>query len=189
MQSVNIHLVSDFTCDTLLNISGIIATQFPNVKINRFFWPFVRYIDQVDEIFESLDKNPGLILFSILQDDIEEKIEDFVSRRSDCKIIPVVDFIISETSSFVGQEVKKITRRSNNSYEYIKRMEAMNFTINHDDGRMAEDCSSADIILIGVSRTSKSPTSIYLSNRGYKVANIPFVSANLMPKALRNLEI
>ncbi len=182
---VNIHLISDFTCDTLLNISGIISSQFPNVKINRIFWPFVRYEDQVADIIKSLKEKPGIILFSILEDAIEDEISEAVKDMPACKIIPVIDYAISEVASFLREKPNKIKRKSNFNDEYIRKIEAIRYTINHDDGRMSQEYGDADIILIGVSRTSKSPTSIYLANRGYKVANIPFVSEELMPEELK----
>lgn len=181
---VNIHLISDFTCDTLLNISGIIASQFPSKKINKISWPFIRYEDQVIDIIKSLKEKPGIILFSILEDVIEDKIEEAVREIDGCKIIPVIDYTVSEVASFLKEKPNKIKRKSNFNDEYIRKMEAIRYTINHDDGRMSNEYGDADMILIGVSRTSKSPTSIYLANRGYKVANIPFVSEDVMPLEL-----
>ncbi|QED23272.1 pyruvate, phosphate dikinase/phosphoenolpyruvate synthase regulator [Candidatus Deianiraea vastatrix] len=184
MKEVNIHLISDFTCDMLMNISSVLGSQFPNVKINRFFHQFIRSIDQADDIILSLKANPGIILFSVLSDEIEEVISKASSEIQNCKIIPLMDYMLSEMSSHIGIKSEKISRSAAISQDYFARMNAMSFTINHDDGRLAEESDEADIVLIGVSRTSKSPTSIYLAHKGYKVANIPFVAENLMPKNL-----
>ncbi len=182
MQILNMHLVSDFTCDSLMSISGVIATQFSDIKINRYFWPFVRNIDQVDDIMNSVKNNPGIVLLSVLSVEIEDKIKADGKAMENVRVIPAMDYILAECASYLDLPIKHQTRRGLMVGEdYMARAEAMSYTINHDDGRMQDDLNGADIILIGLSRTSKSPTSIYLSHRGYKVANIPFISASLMP--------
>lgn len=186
MQILNIHLISDFTCDTLMNISAIISTQFPNVKVNRILWPFVRYTDQVPEIIASVEKNPGVILFSILENQIEDMISEAAGNIAGCKIIPVIDYAISEVAELLNTKPTKIRRKTGLTDDYIQKMDALRYTLNHDDGKMMGDFEDAQIIIIGVSRTSKTPTSIYLANRGLRVVNIPFVSEDLMPKELRS---
>lgn len=179
------HLISDFTCDTLMSISNVIGTQFSDIKINRYFWSFIRNVEQVDEIMTSVENNPGILLLSVLNLDVEDKIKELTGKMTNVKIIPAMDYIIAECAGYLNLPVTHHARRNlMSNADYMARVEAMSYTINHDDGRMQDELEEANIILIGVSRTSKSPTSIYLAHRGYKVANIPFVSENLMPDLL-----
>lgn len=189
MQELNLHLISDFTCEMLMSLSNVIGSQFEKTKINRFFWPLVRRIDQVPEIIESMRKYPGVALFSILDPEIEEMIKHHVDQIPQCGLISIMEEAITKCASLLNVPIPHLARRGFlATNDHLSRMEAVRYTINHDDGRITTDLHNADIILIGVSRTSKSPTSVALAHKGYKVANIPFISADLMPQELKNLD-
>ena len=181
-KSLNLHLISDLTCVLNSNIANVIQTQFPNLKINKFYWPFIRNIIQVNEIVESIKNHNGIALFSILDEKIEEKVIQEISKIPNCKTISIMNHILKECGQYLDLPTKHISRQIVEfDDKYKTKMEAIQYTIDHDDGKNLQTVPNADIIIFGVSRTSKTPTSIYLSYNGYKVANVPFVKENLMP--------
>lgn len=182
MQKTNIHLISDFTCETLMSISNVISTQFQNIRFNRMFWPFVRNINQIDGIIESLKQNNGIVLLSILDIEIEERIKEEVAKIENCTLILAMEYIIGKCANYLNLPTPHSSRKGIEVDDsYLEKIVAMRYTINHDDGKMLESLNEADIILIGPSRASKTPTSVYLSYRGYKVGNVPFIKEELMP--------
>lgn len=185
---INLHLISDSTGETLSSVSRAVLSQFEDVESIDFVWPLVRTKPQIAKIIESISKNPGIVLYTILQDDL---IDDLKKHCYTLKLpcIPVLSRIVTEFSNYLGKGVNNaIGRQHILDEQYFSRVEAINYTINHDDGQSSWDLQDADIIIIGVSRTSKSPTSVYLSCRGYKTANIPFVSIETMPTNLHELK-
>ena len=163
-------------------------SQFQEVESNDFIWPLVRTAAQIDKVKESISQNPGIVLYTILEDEL---IEDLKNHCYELGIpcIPVLSRIISEFSNYLNLDVShSIGRQHILDREYFSKVDAINYTINHDDGQSTWDLYEADIILIGVSRTSKSPTSVYLSCRGYKTANVPFVSIETMPDNICDLK-
>ena len=144
--------------------------------------------DYVKKNKESIKLNPGIVMYTILEDKL---IEDLRSYCNEMKIpcISVLSRIISEFSNYLGSNISNsIGRQHILDAEYFSKVEAINYTITHDDGQSHWDLYDADIVIIGVSRTSKSPTSVYLSFRGYKTANVPFVSMLTVPSSLYELK-
>jgi len=137
---------------------------------------------------ESISKAPGIVLYTILQDDMTETLKNHCyTLQIPC--IPVLSRIITEFSNYLGMNISQaIGRQHLLDEEYFSRVEAINYTLDHDDGQSTWDLYDADIVIIGVSRTSKSPTSVYLSCRGYKTANVPFVSIQTMPQTIYDLK-
>jgi regulator of PEP synthase PpsR (kinase-PPPase family) len=176
-KQVNVHLISDLTCETLINVNSVIMSQFPDVEVKRFVWPFVIYESQLDEIINSVNQNPGVIMVSIIKPEIDNIITSTFSHRKDITIIHPLAESIYNFSKFLGIDVKVKQRK----IEYYDKFIPINYTLEHDDGRLTEDVEEADIVIIGVSRSSKTPTSVYLSHLGYKVMNIPYVRKDLMP--------
>ena len=188
MKKINLHLVSDSTGETLSSVSRAVLSQFEDVDTNDFVWPLVRTKSQIEKVIESISKNPGIVLYTILEDGLVENLKNHCDKLQ-IPCIPVLSRIITEFSNYLNMPVNNaIGRQHLLDKEYFSRVEAINYTLNHDDGQSAWDLCDADIIIIGVSRTSKSPTSVYLSCRGYKTANIPFVSIETIPENIYDLK-
>lgn len=187
-KTINIHLISDSTGETLSSVARAVVSQFEGVESNDFIWPLVRTKPQLDRALAAIQENPGIILYTILHDDL---IEELKKKCFELKIpcIPVLSHIIAEFSGYLGMNISHTVGRQHLlDGEYFSRVEAISYTMTHDDGQSSWDLYDADIVVIGVSRTSKSPTSVYLSCRGYKTANIPFVSIETIPQTVYDLK-
>lgn len=185
---INLHLISDSTGETLTSVSRATLSQFENVESTDFIWPLVRTKQQLEKVLEAIEKSPGIVLYTILHDDL---IEILRKKCFELKIpcIPVLSHIIAEFSGYLQMGISNTVGRQHLlDNEYFSRVEAISYTMTHDDGQSFWDLYEADIVLIGVSRTSKSPTSVYLSCRGYKTANIPFVSIETIPQSVYDLK-
>lgn len=187
-KTINLHLISDSTGETLSSVSRAVLAQFEGVESNDFIWPLIRTASQIEKVKESITKNPGIVLYTILENDLIENLRNHCAELQ-VPCIPVLSRIISEFSNYLGLDISHtIGRQHLLDSDYFSRVEAINYTINHDDGQSTWDLYEADIVIIGVSRTSKSPTSVYLSCRGYKTANIPFVGLETIPKNIYDLK-
>jgi [pyruvate, water dikinase]-phosphate phosphotransferase / [pyruvate, water dikinase] kinase len=187
MTRLHVHLLSDSTGETLEMIAKAALAQFDDADIVRHFWPMVRSQAHLDRIMVDIASNPGLVLFTMVSHDIRKGLEDRC-RTLGLPAVPALDAVIDALSSALGQTAKgRPGRQHTLDSAYFARVDAIQFTIAHDDGIAWEDWEEADIVLAGVSRTSKTPTSIYLANRGYKVANIPVVVESPPPPALFGL--
>jgi hypothetical protein len=183
-KEINIHLVSDSTGETIENTVSATISQFPDVVRKEFFWPMTRTEDQIKDITENLKKNPGLVVFSIVDDNNRSLLENSCKELSIPFISPL-DSLLNTFKKLLALSETKITGVQHKLDEnYFKRVDAFEFAMQHDDGQRISSMSEADIILVGVSRTSKTPTSIYLANKGYKVANIPLVADTRLPEEL-----
>ncbi len=183
-KEINIHLVSDSTGETIENTVSATISQFPDVIRKEFFWPMTRTEKQIEDITDSLRKNPGLVVFSIVDDNNRTLLE---KNCEDLKIpyISPLDSLLNTFKKILALSETKITGVQHKLDEnYFKRVDAFEFAMQHDDGQRINTMSEADIILVGVSRTSKTPTSIYLANKGFKVANIPLVANTELPEEL-----
>lgn len=187
-KTINLHLVSDSTGETLSSVARAVLSQFEGVESNDLIWPLVRTKPQLDRVLESIAKHPGVVLYTILHDDlIEELRKECFKLQVPC--IPVLSHIIAEFSNYLNMNISHTVGRQHLlDGEYFSRVEAISYTLTHDDGQSSWDLYEADIVLVGVSRTSKSPTSVYLSCRGYKTANIPFVSLETIPNSIYELK-
>ena len=187
-KTINIHLVSDSTGETLSSVARAVLSQFEGVNSNDFIWPLIRTKLQLEKVIESIAENPGIIMYTIMQDDLMEELKkECFKLKIPC--IPVLSHIIAEFSNYLGMNISHtIGRQHLLDAEYFSRVEAISYTLNHDDGQSTWDLYDADIVIVGVSRTSKSPTSVYLSCRGYKTANIPFVSIETIPTTIYDLK-
>ncbi len=185
---INLHLISDSTGETLSSVSRAVLSQFENVESNDFYWPLIRNKFQLEKVMEAITKDPGIVLYTILQDDLTELLKNHCYELQ-IPCIPVLSRIITEFSNYLGMNMSHtIGRQHILDEEYFSRVEAISYTLNHDDGQSAWDLYDADIVIIGVSRTSKSPTSVYLSCRGYKTANVPFVTIDTIPDTVYDLK-
>ncbi len=187
MPRINLHLVSDSTGETLEMIAKASLAQFDDPDVARHFWPMVRSLQHLDRIVPDLAENPGLVLFTLVNPDTRARLEEHC-RHLGLPAVPVLDQVTTALEALLGQEAHgRPGRQHLMDDDYFKRVDAIQFTIAHDDGIAHEDWEQADILLAGVSRSSKTPTSIYLANRGYKVANIPLVVESPPPKSLFGL--
>ena len=187
MYRLHLHLVSDSTGETLEMIAKAALAQFEDAEVVRHFWPMVRSKQHLDRIVPDLADNPGLVLFTLVNAETRARLEEHC-RQIGLPAVPAIDSVTTALESQLGQEAHgKPGRQHLMDDAYFKRVEAIQFTIAHDDGIAWEDWEQADIVLAGVSRSSKTPTSIYLANRGYRVANIPIVVESPPPTALFGL--
>ena len=182
-----IYLISDSTGETLDRIFLALKAQFKNFSYETNHYSFTRTENQVLKILETLDDiDKAIILYTIVDNDLSK----FLNKEAKKKNIPcfgVLGDLIISFSKLLNQEASfKPSGQHALTDEYYKRIEAIQFTMNHDDGNLSDDLSKSDIILLGVSRTSKTPTSIYLANKGFKVSNIPLVNENSIPDSLKD---
>jgi regulator of PEP synthase PpsR (kinase-PPPase family) len=188
-QRFHLHLLSDSTGETLENIAKAALAQFDGAEhVVKHFWPMVRSESHLDRILTDVAANPGLVLFTLVNRDTRRKLETRC-RALGLPAVAALDAVSDAMSNMFGQEAKARPGRQHvMDAAYFARVEAIQFTIAHDDGINAQNWEEADIVLAGVSRTSKTPTSIYLANRGYKTANIPIVPESPPPPILFQLK-
>ncbi len=188
MARLHLHLLSDSTGETLEMIAKAALAQFEDSDVVRHFWPMVRSRQHLDRIVNEFKANPGLVLYTLVNEDIRERLEERC-RALGLKHVDALDAVTEALEERLGQEAKGRPGRQHAMDEaYFARVDAIQFTIAHDDGIGWDNWEEADIVLAGVSRTSKTPTSIYLANRGYKVANIPLVVESPPPDHLFKLQ-
>ena len=185
---LHLHLLSDSTGETLENIAKAALAQFDDVETFRHFWPMVRSETHLERILQEIAQNPGLVLFTLVNPEIRRILETRC-RMMGLPAIAPLDGVNDALTNLLGQEAKARPGRQHIlDAAYFARVDAIQFTIAHDDGLLAEDWEEADIVLAGVSRSSKTPTSIYLANRGFKTANIPVVVESPPPSSLYTLK-
>ena len=187
--SHNIYLVSDSTGETLDRIFLALKAQFENFDYNINHFSFIRTETQIKKIIESAYRNKNsIILYTI----VNSKLAKFLTEESNKKRIPcfgVLGELILNFSKLLNQKAShEPSGQHALNKEYYERIEAIQFTMNHDDGNNISDIEKSDIIILGVSRTSKTPTSIYLANRGFKTSNIPLVNEKSVPDKIKNLK-
>ena len=187
MIRLHLHLISDSTGETLENIAKAGLAQFDDVETIKHFWPMVRSEGHVDRVLDDIGKQPGLVLYTLVDHNVRRKLETR-TRAMGLPAVSALDPVIDALSRLLGMEAKERPGGQHTlDAAYFQRVEAIQYTIAHDDGVAPEDWDRADIVLAGVSRTSKTPTSIYLANRGYKVANVPLVPESPPPDTLYRL--
>ena len=184
-EKYNVYLVSDSTGETLDRIFLSIKSQFSNFDYNKKEFVFIRTEQQINKIIEEcVDKSNSIILYTI----VETKLAKFITNQSEKNNIPcygILGTLILNFSKLLNQKaIHKPSAQHVLDEDYYKRIEAIQYTMSHDDGKKTEDLLLADVILLGVSRTSKTPTSIYLANRGFKTINIPLVTNHNLPNEL-----
>lgn len=180
----HLHLISDSTGETLIAAGRAAAAQFQSSHALEHVYPLIRNRKQLLQVLDAIDGAPGIVLYTI----VDRELADVIDRRCRDMGVPcvsVLDPIIDLFQSYLGSPSR---RRSGAQHvmdaEYFARIDALNFTMDHDDGQLPADFDEADVVLVGISRTSKTPTSIYLANRGIKTANIPIVPGVPLPDRL-----
>jgi [pyruvate, water dikinase]-phosphate phosphotransferase / [pyruvate, water dikinase] kinase len=180
----HLHLISDATGETLTTIAKAASVQYAQVRPIEHVHPLVRTRRQLDRVLKEIEEAPGIVLYTIVNRELTEEIE----RRCRALKVPclhVLQPIMKVFESYLGAPQTPIVAGQHVvDADYFRRIDALNFSMAHDDGRLPEDLNQADIIILGISRTSKTPTSIYLAQRGYKTANLPLVPGIEIPTAL-----
>ncbi|WP_262693440.1 pyruvate, water dikinase regulatory protein [Kordiimonas aquimaris] len=180
----HLHLVSDSTGETLEAIVSAALVQFEGVEVHKHYWPLVRSAMQMERLMDDIKEHPGLIMYTLVNLEIRDVLEQ-QCRAANLPVLPILDPVIKLLGSYLGvQATHKPGRQHILDADYFERIDALQFSMAHDDGQLVEDLPQADIVLIGVSRSSKTPTSIYLANKGYKTMNVPFVPFVPMPPLL-----
>jgi len=181
---LHLHLLSDSTGETLEVIAKAGVAQFDGVEVIKHFWPMVRSEGHLDRVLSEIIQRPGLIIYTLVNSDVRRTLEQRC-RLAGLPHVAALDPVFEALERMLGQEAKARPGRQHAlDAAYFARVDAIQFTIAHDDGIAPEDWEEADILLAGVSRSSKTPTSIYLANRGFKVANIPLVLETPPPRQL-----
>jgi regulator of PEP synthase PpsR (kinase-PPPase family) len=187
MKEFHLHLVSDATGETINSVARACVIQFDQVRPIEHFWNLVRTDRQLDLVLEAIREHPGLVMFTLVDEGLRRRLQDFC-REVQVPCIPVLDPLINALAAYLGLESQRQPGRQHAlDAEYFGRMDAMEFALSHDDGQSSWDLHEADVLLMGVSRTSKTPTCIYLANRGIKAANIPIVPGCPLPPELDKL--
>jgi len=180
----HLHLISDATGETVHSVARACMVQFEDVEPVEHNWPLVRNTKQLEQILSQIGNTPGVVMFTLVNDELRTVLQDGC-RRIQVPCIPVLDPVIGALAAFLGAESRGQPGRQHAlDAEYFGRIDAMQYALNHDDGQAVWGLKDADVILVGVSRTSKSPTCIYLANRGIKAANVPFVPGVDLSKEL-----
>jgi [pyruvate, water dikinase]-phosphate phosphotransferase / [pyruvate, water dikinase] kinase len=171
----HLHLISDSTGETLITVARAAAAQYSRIMPVEHVHPLVRTQKQLDRVLNEIEEMPGIVLYTLLQENLAARLEE-KCRTLGLPCLSILGPVLHLFQAYLGAEsTHKVGAQHTLNAEYFRRIDALNYTMMHDDGQMADDLEEADVVLIGVSRTSKTPTSIYLANRGVKTANIPLV--------------
>ncbi len=184
IKSFHVHLVSDSTGETVILVARACLVQFSNIDPQEHHWTMIRSPDQVEGVLEGIADHPGFVIYTLVNEE-NRKILEEGCRRLQVPCVPVLDPVVAGLGSYLGaKEHGRPGGQHVLDAEYFNRIEAMQFALAHDDGQSTWDIDEADVVLLGVSRTSKTPTSIYLANRGIKTANIPLVPGCPIPEEI-----
>ena len=183
---MNLHLVSDATGETLNSIARATVSQFEHASIVYHRWSLIRTRFQLHRVLEGIEAEPGPVLSTLVEKSLRAELETFCERVG----LPVLNVLDPVMSLFQEQFGEKAAARPGRQYvldaDYFRRIDAMHYVLAHDDGQAQAGIAEADVVLVGVSRSSKTPTSFYLANRGIKAANIPLVPGLPEPPGLDN---
>ena len=177
----HLHLVSDATGETLITVARAATAQYTKVQPVEHMYPLVRTQKQLDRVLAEIEESPGIVLYTLLEDDLVARLEKHC-RELSLPCLSILGPVLQMLQSYLGTETShRVGAQHTLNAEYFKRIDALNYTMLHDDGQHTDDLERADVVLVGVSRTSKTPTSIYLANRGVKTANVPLVPGVPLP--------
>ena len=180
----HLHLISDATGETLLAAGRAASAQYKDARAIEHIYPLIRTEKQLHKVFEDIEEEPGIVLYTIVDHALAQAIDERCARLG-LPCVSVLEPVLTVFQSYLGTPAgRRVGAQHVLDADYFRRIDALNFTMEHDDGQLPDDIDEADIVVIGISRTSKTPTSIYLANRGIKVANIPIVLGVPMPDSL-----
>lgn len=180
----HLHLISDSTGETLISAGRAVSAQFRSSQPIEHVYPLIRTRKQLLPVLQAIDDEPGIVLYTVVDRELADLI-DARCREMGIPCVNVLEPVMNVFQAYLGAPSRRrVGAQHVMNAEYFARIEALNFTMDHDDGQMPEDYDAADVVIIGISRTSKTPTSIYLANRGIKTANIPIVHGVPLPESL-----
>jgi len=183
----HLHLVSDSTGETLITVARAASAQYNNAAPVEHVYPAVRTNRQLDRVLSEIEEAPGVVLYTLLDQMLIGRLED-KCRDLGLPCLSILGPVLRLFQAYLGAEsTHRVGAQHILNAEYFKRIDALNYTMMHDDGQHADELEQADVVLLGVSRTSKTPTSIYLANRGVKTANIPLVLGVPIPPQLESI--
>ncbi len=183
----HLHLVSDATGETLITVARAATAQYTKVQPVEHMYPLVRTQKQLDRVLAEIEESPGIVLYTLLEDDLVARLEKHCREQS-LPCLSILGPVLQLLQSYLGTETShRVGAQHTLNAEYFKRIDALNYTMLHDDGQHVEDLEEAEVVLLGVSRTSKTPTSIYLANRGVKTGNVPLVPGVAVPPSVEQL--
>ncbi|MBN8544032.1 MAG: kinase/pyrophosphorylase [Alphaproteobacteria bacterium] len=175
MKSFHLHLVSDSTGETVSSVARAAMAQFEHAQPIEHSWSLVRTKGQLEKVIAGLEANPGIVMFTLVDAEMREYLRQACGRLK-VPCIPILGHVIREFSNYLNEKATGAAGVQHEmSEDYFQRIDAINFALEHDDGQATWELEQADIVIVGVSRTSKSPTCVYLAYRGFKAANVPFV--------------
>ena len=188
MKKANLHMISDSTGETILLVTQAAIAQFKDIKVKKYMWSLTRTEKQLNKVFSVIKKHKGIVFFTFSNPELVEKVREFC-KAEDVLYVDILKGVLGRLASFLKRDPSpEPGGRHSIDKDYFERMEAINFTISHDDGQHTEKILDADIILVGPSRTSKTPTSSYLAYKGFKTANIPYVPGLKIPIPVEKLK-
>lgn len=187
-QFFHLHLVSDATGETLINAGKAASAQYANAAPKQHLYTMIRSDTELDQVIKAVEAQPGIVLHTLVNADHAALLE---AKCKDLSIpsLSVLQPVLSVFQSYLGAPSdQRAGAQHAMDQDYFRRIDALNFTLSHDDGQMSDDLLDADVVIVGISRTSKTPTSIYLANRGVKVANVPLIPDIPLPDGLEKLD-
>lgn len=180
----HLHMISDATGETLLAAGRAASAQYKDARAIEHIYPLIRNEKQLMKVFEEIEEEPGIILYTVVDQKLARIIDDHCASMG-LPCVSVLEPVLTVFQSYLGTPAgRRVGAQHVLDADYFRRIDALNFTMEHDDGQLPVDMDDADVVLIGISRTSKTPTSIYLANRGIKTANIPIVLDVPVPDSL-----
>jgi hypothetical protein len=183
----HLHLVSDSTGETLITVSRAVAAQYANVSPVEHVYPLVRSQKQLERVLTEIEEAPGIVLYTLLEKDLVGRLEA-KCQEINSPSLSIIGPVMQLFQAYLGAPTTgRVGAQHTLNADYFKRIDALNYTMMHDDGQHVEGLEEADVVLVGVSRTSKTPTSIYLANRGIRTANVPLVAGIPIPRQLETL--
>jgi regulator of PEP synthase PpsR (kinase-PPPase family) len=184
----HLHLVSDATGETLTTVARAATAQYTKMSAVEHVYPLVRTQKQLDRALAEIEEAPGIVLYTLLEEDLVKRLEDHC-RELSLPCLSILGPVLQLMRSYLGTETShRVGAQHTLNADYFKRIDALNYTMMHDDGQLIEELEDADVVLVGVSRTSKTPTSIYLANRGIKTGNVPLVPGITLAAQVENLK-
>jgi regulator of PEP synthase PpsR (kinase-PPPase family) len=184
----HVHLISDSTGETLHAMSKAVVARFDDVLPIEHIYPLVRSSRQLERVLEEIEASPGMVIHTIVDRSLRTSLE-LRCRDLDVPCVAALDPLVASLGRYLGAALStRVGAQHALDTEYFDRIEALNYAIGHDDGQGGQNLESADVVLVGVSRTSKTPTCIYLAHRGVRAANVPLAPGVPMPPALFELQ-
>jgi [pyruvate, water dikinase]-phosphate phosphotransferase / [pyruvate, water dikinase] kinase len=180
----HLHLISDATGETLATIARAVGVQYAEVRAIEHLHPLVRSRREMERAMKEIEATPGIVLYTLFNKELSEELEQ-ACKQLNVPCVAPLKHVLQVFESYLGMaSTPTVAGQHQLDADYFRRIEALNFSMMHDDGHLPESLDDADIILLGISRTSKTPTSIYLANRGFKTANVPLVPGMALPPEL-----